>query len=472
MPLHPVQYRPLPRVPIRRILGAASLSFLLGARILPGQPPPEEQPSTEQTPTEQTPTEQTPTGEEVAAQPEDGETEDGEARIAAPLPAPIGILPVSEFAEPTVAFRDPVVQALVNTDGLVLRTRSGRVSAYADQGATSLWGIGNEVATRFLGWEGEDRTRLFLLDETGRLSSRSFLDGVETGERHLASASSFHAVGRTPELLLTAGPGTLAGYRITTGEPVFQVSLPGERIGTLVVAPREEEAEGSLVAVTMGQEGILLGVAGSAGFREIWRESGVGEIGASVLFVPEREVLFVGSLEGRLSALHLSDGKIAWSWLLSEAFRHPPHAGERFLFAATEANTLYAFELRGGSERWRAALPGRPAGPPLGIGDRVLVTTRDGLVLEFDPRTGLAGGGGQDMEAEIVGIARGAGEESGEESGEAPGMGDWKRRRLYLGLRDGRLAVLGPSAAAGEEAASEESDREPTEKTGNPPEPR
>jgi len=345
----------------------------------------------------------------VAAQPEDGEPEGGEAGVTAPLPVPIGILPVSEFAEPTVAFRDPVVQALINRDGLVLRTRSGRVSAYTDQGATPLWGIGNEVATRFLGWAGKDRSRLFLLDETGRLSSRSFLDGVETGERHLVPASSFHTVGQTPELLLTTGPQTLAGYRIPTGEPVFQISLPGERARTLVVAPREEEAEGSLVAVTMGKEGILFGVAGSAGFREIWRESGIGEIGASVLFVPEREMLFVGSLEGRLSALGLADGKIAWSWLLSEAFRHPPHADERFLFAATEANTLYAFELRGGSERWRAALPGRPAGPPFGIGDRVLVATQDGLVLEFDPRTGLVGGGFQAMEAEIVRLALGTG---------------------------------------------------------------
>ncbi len=389
--------------------------------------------------------------EEGGEDEEEGGEEGPDISIDVQLPPPVGILPVLEMGDPTPAFRDPVVRVLEGEDALVLRTRNGRVGAWDARGAAARWGLGDGPAVRFLGWEDEERTCVLLLDETGRIAARRVSDGVRTAERRLTPAPPAEGpVAQAGPFLLFADAGTLVGYRAATGEPGFTAPLPEGEVSKLVVAPGASST--SLVVATLGAGGVLFGEVDESGFRERWRKADIGDVRDSALALPERGMLVVGTLEGSLAAFRLADGGELWTWSLSEGFRQPPHLGERFLFAATEANTLYAFEPGGGSERWRAALPGRPAGGPLGIGARLLVATRDGLVMEFDPRTGVAASGPLDMGAEIVGVVQVA-------TGEAES--DWKARRLYLGLRDGRLAVLGPQAASGAEESTEGADRLP-----------
>ncbi len=307
-----------------------------------------------------------------------------------------------------------MVQILTHEDALVLRTEAGRVGAYVAQGKSAQWGLGAEAAVRFMGWEDEDRTHLFLLDETGRITVRRFSDGVEAAVRVLTPAPPAGPMARIGDFMLFAESGSLTGYRFATGEQVFDAPLPEGEVRMLATATG---ATTSLVAVTLGAGGILLGEVHESGYRERWRNTEIGDVRGSALVIPEREMLVAGTLEGSLSAFRLADGRRLWSWFLMEGFRQPPHAGERFLFAPTEANTLYAFELRGGSERWRAALPGRPAGRPFEVGTRLLIATRDGLVVEFDPRTGIVGGGLQDMKAEVVGVVHGVTEAEPDETG-------------------------------------------------------
>ena len=70
------------------------------------------------------------------------------------------------------------------------------------------------------------------------------------------------------------------------------------------------------------------------------------------------------------------------------------------------------------------------------IAGAILVVTRDGLLVEVNAETGARIGRARDLDAEVLGVVRRSGDGAREDG--------WRDRRLFLGLRDGRLAVLGP----------------------------
>ncbi len=416
---------------LRVFLRPAVPGFWLAAAIAAAQPPPTEPPPAEaqpeQPPPEEGQEEQAPQPPPAEAKPEEAASEEAESGPAPePPPTPTaGILPANELAAPSPGFRDPIVQVARHGDGLVVRTRTGRVVVYAPDAVSARWAPSGD-ATRFIGVRDDS---LFLLGDEGRLQFRNLRDGSEVAARTLAPPPPAGIVGSAGGFLLAGGEGALFGYAPETGERRFEIPLPGG-------AARTMTARSGLLAVALDGGAVLLAERHGSALRERWRREGVGTVETSLLLLPERGLLVVGTMEGDLLALRLDDGCEAWSWALQEAFRHAPGVGERFLFAASGANTLYAFDVGGGSERWRAALPGRPAASPLTMGNRLLVATRDGLALEFDPRTGHAAGGYQDVGAEIVGVVAGVDDS------------DWRARRLYLGLRDGRFLVLAPRGAS------------------------
>ena len=403
-------------------------------------------------------------GEDAGESEEEADEEESGPRLAALATAPTGILPGVEQAAPNPDPGNPVVDLLLEEDGFVALTAGGRVVAFGPEGGRPLWGVMDGRAAAIGRIEGT----VAVLDRDGGVTVRRLADGRPLSTPAGADSGAGRGDDALPTSildrptgwfgrgrLLHASEGRLFGRDLPGGAPVFEVlfedsgggeeegdeeRLPARVLGASFEEPGAERPRGASggrfgrAAVSLGDGGLALLDTGNGEIR--WRREEIGRITHPALLVPERDLLVVGSAEGELHALRLSDGRTRWRRRLYEGFRHPPLASRGRLYAVSEANSVYCFDLGRGGERWRAALPGRPAGAPLRLAGALVVAVRDGSVVELQPEIGSRIGRERRLDAEIAGVVRAR--------GDGPGENGWRRRRLYLGLRDGRLAVLGP----------------------------
>ena len=390
-------------------------------------------------------------GEGEPGETEGGEPEDegeGPARRAPEVvTAPVGILPGRLVATPAPVPGGSVIGMVLAGDGFLLQTAGGDVVAYEPDGERTRWGV-PEAGAAFV---AEDAGTVILLGENGDVVLRQLADGARTGGFSTGFAPDrgvlAGTVRRPAPAALAAGvlywvsSGTLRGYRIPEGSPVLQTTLPEGDAANLVAVPAPADSAADvppLLLVSLGSGGVAA-VAASRGTTSgtvRWQAAGAGPVTGPVLPFPAERLAFFGDEGGDLTAVDLESGRERWRWELAEGFHHQPLLSRGRLYAATKANSLYCFDAKRGGERWRAALPGRPAAAPLRIAGAILVVTRDGLLVEVNAETGARIGRARDLDAEVSGVVRRLGDGAREEG--------WRDRRLFLGLRDGRLAVFGP----------------------------
>lgn len=404
------------------------------------QPPTEGEASPEQPPAEgETPPEQPPAESETPTEPEAGTGEEA----AAPAPPPRGILPGALLAAPTPSGGSPVVRLFLGGAGFFAQTGDGEVLAYAKDGARALWGASSQRAV----FTAAHENRIVILDDTGRISLRSAADGrletaFATGLAPEGEGQSNPPAAFSDGILYFVSGGRLHGVETESGRPVLEAPLPDGGAAALVpvlsAAPlaREGPPLPSLLLASLRGGGLAaIGtVAGRVLGGHRWRGGDDDPVLVPALALVRERLAIFGDLGGDLRALDLQSGRERWRWRLAESFRVAPLEERGRLYVATEANSLYSYNARGGGERWRAALPGRPAAPPIRIGETLLVVTRDGLLIEFEPATGTQIGAPTNAGAEVVGAVLAV-----------PSPGRPEGRRLFLGLRDGRLSILGPA---------------------------
>ena len=415
-------------------------------------------PVEEVAPTGGAPAEETPAGEAAgeAGEGEPGEAESGEPgdeeaepvrRAPEIVTAPVGILPGRLVATPAPVPGGSITGMVLGAEGFLVHTAGGDVVAYEPDGERTRWGVPGAGAV----FVAEDAGTVILLGENGDVVLRQIADGVRTGGFSTGFAPDpgilAGPVRRPASAALAAGvlywvsSGTLRGYRIPGGSLVLQTTLPEGEAASLVALPAPGDAAGGvppLLLVSLGDGGVAA-VAASPGTTSgtvRWQAAGAGPVTGPVVPFPAERLVFFGDEGGDLTAVDLESGRERWRWELAEGFHHQPLLSRGRLFAATKANSLYCFDAKRGGQRWRAALPGRPAAAPLRIAGAIVVVTRDGLLVEVNAETGARIGGARDLDAEVLGVVRRLGDGSREDG--------WRDRRLFLGLRDGRLAVFGP----------------------------
>ena len=401
---------------------------------------------------------------------EGAEEEDLGPRVAGLAGAPAGILPGEEMASPIPEPGSPVVGLVLEEEGFITLTAGGRVVAYGPDGGRPRWGV-MEGQTAALGRWPEG---IALLDRSGGVEIRAPGDGAPgarfvtdtvpdplrppipeagpdpgrtAGGGPVRAAAAVGGFG--PQGVFFAAGGRVHGFSGPLGERLFETdpaALPnGTDTGAAAGSVRAIALAGDpgeprrFAAVSLGPGGLALLDAASGAVR--WRRDDLGDIAAAALVLEEESLVIAGSTEGDLSVLRLEDGSTRWRRRLFEGFLHPPLASRGRLYAATDANSLYGYDLARGGERWRAALPGRPAASPLRVAGALFVAIRDGLLVEVTPATGLLLGRARDLGAEIFGVVR--------QRPDGPGETGWRQRRVYLGLRDGRLLVLRPRVSLG-----------------------
>lgn len=156
------------------------------------------------------------------------------------------------------------------------------------------------------------------------------LDGSELWNRPLATANARAAVGPAAVYVPVPGPA-LATVDLATGAVTATIPAPGET-----------------------------GYIAVSGDR-----------------------LLITSTKGDLSAYKLAPViKRDWHWNAIEA-TGTPIADARSVYATLIDNTLYAYALGNGNQRWTRQLPARPRGGPLLYGGRVMAVLANGQLAQF-----------------------------------------------------------------------------------------
>jgi outer membrane protein assembly factor BamB len=100
-----------------------------------------------------------------------------------------------------------------------------------------------------------------------------------------------------------------------------------------------------------------------------------------------RDRVFVGSTNNFFYALDADNGKEVWRWRTGGDVVGAAAAEDRVYFASLD-NILRAVNRDNGNQQWKVAMPTRPAGPPVAVGDVVVVV---GVAPRLDAFVGKTG---------------------------------------------------------------------------------
>ena len=137
-------------------------------------------------------------------------------------------------------------------------------------------------------------------------------------------------------------------------------------------------------AVFLTGEGDLVLLAWNDG-HEIWRVRVPGPVSAPL--ESSGHLLWVGLDDGRMQAIRLADGSIAWTTALGARILGMTPIDDR-IFAGAADNFLYALKARDGDVAWRWRTGGDVVGHAVADTRRVYFTSLDAMVRAVDRRHG------------------------------------------------------------------------------------
>ena len=376
-----------------------------------------------------------------------------EAKPKAPPRPPEGILPVGEVARLSFAPSDRP-QVFLDENRLVIVTASGAVEAHDAGSGEFRWKLGLPGEALFAPvLHRSDPFEILLSSASGRL----FVVDAETGEIRRETQLPFELalapLVDLPLLYLGTPSGDVVAYDAEKGSERFRAHI-GE--ASLALA-----SSGGMI-VASGSERMLTAIEGGRG-GEQWRFRGRSGFHAPAVFAQDR--LYIGNDAGEFYCLALSDGDTQFRWATGASIRFAALVEERFVYVTSFANNLYAYQARGGTERYRVSLPGRPASGPVRFGKRLIVATYDGAIVEVDPQKGAvaktyeAPGELASPPAFLAAVPSQASPDSpaSQDSPDSPGTVWYASHRIALALRTGEVLLLG-HRPGGEE---EEEEKEP-----------
>jgi outer membrane protein assembly factor BamB len=376
--------------------------------------------------------------------------------LAPPAGPPAGILPIAEIARIELSPRERP-RVLLQGEALVLVTESGSVELYQSESGELRWKLGLPgEALEIPVVLRSDPLELLLATKSGKLL---FVDGA-TGRIRREVALGFEialapAVAGERTLYLGTPEGAVVAYdreseserfRVETAERPNAFTLLGT---TLVVSG----ATRTLTAIDAERGEIRWSLRARAGFSA---PGAVSESGR----------LYVGDDAGDFYCLDVETGKTRFRWSTGAAIRAPALVDGKRVYVASYGNTLYAYDAGGGSEQWRANLPGRPATGPILVHRRLLVATFDGVLVEVSLDRGALSdryvapgelGSAPSFAVALPEAPDPDGPVSPEASaipGPAPAPQWYERHRVALPLRTGAVLLLGhkpPEPAEGTE---------------------
>ena len=170
------------------------------------------------------------------------------------------------------------------------------------------------------------------------------------------------------------------GLDARTGEELWMVETGGPVVSSPALADG--------VVVIGSDDGAVYGLDPATGEQK-WIYLAEGPVEAPV--TASDGVAYVASRSGELTALDARTGKEIWVTAPGEVLRTAPAVSASEVFVVNDAYGLIAFDRRTGKKLWEVA-SGSYVGPPLVVGDELLVATYDGRVQRFGPGGERTGG--------------------------------------------------------------------------------
>ncbi|HEY7697524.1 MAG TPA: PQQ-binding-like beta-propeller repeat protein, partial [Vicinamibacteria bacterium] len=298
-------------------------------------------------------------GQEPRPEPQEEPQETQQATEGKPKGAPRppeGILPLGEIARLSFAPSDRP-GLMLHGNRLVVVTASGAVEAHDADSGEFRWKLGLPGEALFAPIVHRlEPFEILLSSASGRL----FVVDAETGEIRSEAELSFQLaiapLVDLPFLYLGTPDGEVIAFDLEKRTERFRFQA-GE-------APAALSSEGG-VLVASGSERTLIAIEGAVG-AERWRFRGRSAFYAPAVFARDR--LYIGNDAGDFYCFTLSKGDRDFRWSTGAAIRFAPLVEERMVFVTSFGNNLYAFQARGGTEKFRVSLPGRPASGPVRFG--------------------------------------------------------------------------------------------------------
>lgn len=200
--------------------------------------------------------------------------------------------------------------------------------------------------------------------------------GVLAWERTLPGTVAAPPYWDTGWLILSFEGGDLAAFRAADGELLWRTPLGA--VAHVAPVPALDNlylglADGRTVALTL-----LTGQA-------LWSKAFGGVVtGLTAL----DDQLLVGTTGGGLHSVDLTRGHSRWRWRTGAPVVASAAADEKRIYVSAYDHVLRALDRRSGNLRWKRALPHRPAGAPVLVGDLVLVPSFSTELAAYDAATG------------------------------------------------------------------------------------
>lgn len=177
-------------------------------------------------------------------------------------------------------------------------------------------------------------------------------------------------------LILSLAGGDLAAFRAADGEPLWRSPL-----GSVAHVPPAPALDNLYLGL---EDGRTVALALASG-RTVWaRELGGVATGLTAL----DDQLIVGTTSGALYSVDLARGRTRWRWRTGAPVVASAVADGKRIYVTAYDHILRALDRRSGNLRWRRALPHRPAGSPVLVGDMVLVPTLSTELAAYLAATG------------------------------------------------------------------------------------
>ncbi|MSU73811.1 hypothetical protein EXS56_01595 [Candidatus Kaiserbacteria bacterium] len=183
------------------------------------------------------------------------------------------------------------------------------------------------------------------------------------------------------EFSLSGLRGGIAALRLDTGARVWGARHRDFTHGTPLYVHGE-----SLVVIGSG-ENLVHGYDARTGVLR-WRFATRGDVKSSFAYDEKRQLILFGSWDGKMYALHATDGSLAFSFETSTPIFSTPLVIGDTAYMASLDKFLYAIDLDTGRLKWHFLTHGRIFSTPIIADGSLWIGSNDGRLYELDPKTG------------------------------------------------------------------------------------
>jgi outer membrane protein assembly factor BamB len=249
----------------------------------------------------------------------------------------------------------------------------GRIVAYDLGSGSQKWIINAQPRIEPAAGDG-----LLFVVETETLSARRASDGSIAWELPFAGELAAPPVWDDGWLIVVTSDREVLAFRGIDGHLIWRRDLGANAHARAALA-----ADRVYVPT---EDGRVVAMNVSTG-ATVWERKLTGAAN-DVLTIEER--LYVGSNDNYLYCILAKNGVIDWKWRTGGDVIGLAAADTKRVYFASLDNVLRALDLKSGAQRWKTALPLRPARGPLLAGDTLIVTGLSATARAFNAKDGKA----------------------------------------------------------------------------------